>query len=154
MSNSILHDLLTDIRIKYTGKKVTILDIRDIEEKYRFCSIVNFRFDNSAFLRITSFGTGEVTFEDVVVNSNVLNSISDNNDLLFNAQKVLYKLSYGVELVNEEKRYLNGSIEEPSFDFETIRDEVEMLRKKCADLERKLEISQNKPDQMSLFDDQ
>lgn len=154
MSNSILHDLLTDIRIKYTGKKVTILDIRDIEEKYRFCSIVNFRFDNSAFLRITSFGTGEVTFEDVVVNSNVLNSISNDNDLLFNAQKVLYKLSYGVELVNEEKRYLNGHIEEPPFDFETIRDEVEILRKKCADLERKLEISQNKPDQMSLFDDQ
>lgn len=154
MSNSVLHDLLTDIRIKYTGKKVTILDIRDIEEKYKFCSIVNFRFDNSAFLRITSFGTGEVTFEDVVVNSNVLNSISNNNDLLFNAQKVLYKLSYGVELVNEDKRYLNGSIEEPSFDFETIRDEVEMLRKKCADLERKLEASQNKPDQMSLFDDQ
>lgn len=153
MSNSVLHDLLTDIRKKYTGKKVTILDIRDIEEKYRFCSVVNFRFDNSAFLRITSFGTGEVAFEDIVVNSKVLQSISGSEGILFATQKILYELSYGVELVNENKRLLNGDIENPPYDFETIRDELDILRKRCAELEKKLALTQKKPNQMSLFDD-
>lgn len=151
MSNSILHDLLTDIRKRYSGKDVSILDIRDIEEKYRLCSVVNFRFDNSAFLRITSYGTGEVTFEDIVVNSKVLELKGTQEDVLFNAQRILYDLAYGVKLLNENKRFLEGKIDNPPYNFETIRDEVVMLRKKCEDLERKLDAAKN-PDRISLFD--
>ena len=151
MSNSFLHDLLTDIRKRYSGKEMSILDIRDIEEKYRMCSVANFRFDNCAFLRITSFGSGEVTFEDIVINSKMLENYSE--DLLFNAQRILYELAYGIKLSSENKRFLEGKIEPPPYEFETIRDELDKLRKRCNDLEKKLESTTSRPDQISLFDD-
>ena len=152
MSNSFLHDLLTDIRKRYSGKEMSILDIRDIEEKYRMCSVANFRFDNCAFLRITSYGTGEVTFEDIVINSKMLEGFSQD-ELLFGAQKILYELAYGIKLSNENRRFLNGKIDPPPYEFETIRDELEKLRKRCSDLEKKLESATGKPDQISLFED-
>lgn len=152
MAESVFHELIMDIRKRYTGKKVSIFDIRTIEDKYRICSIVNFRNGNCAFLRITSFGYKEVVFEDIVLDTDLIKPFVSIDDLIFKSQCALYELAYGVKLVQSDGSVIDCKIEDPGFDFDSLQDEVELLRKKCSELELKLEAATTRKDQISLFD--
>ena len=152
MIDSPIHELLTDIRKKYTGKKVSIIDIRNIEEKYHLCSLMNIRNDGCAFLRITSFGCDEVVFEDIVINTNLVNKDTSIDDLMFKLNQLLYENAYGVVLIKSDKSIIDVPITMPSYDFHTLKEENNRLSKKCEELELKLESINNKGTQISLFD--
>ena len=151
MANSYFHDVLTEIRKRYTGKRASILDVRNIEEKYHLCSIVNFRNDNCAFLRITSSGTGEIIFEDIVINIELIKPFTNSNELLFNSQKIMYELAYGLKIVDSSESLIE-KIEEPSIEFQTMKEEIKKLIKERNELINKLDYA-TKRNQMSLFDD-
>lgn len=150
MLDSPIHELIAEIRRKFSGKRVSISDIRKIEEKYKLCSFVNVRNDNCAFIRITSFGCGEVTFEDLVFNIDFLKNFKSLEELMFNINKVLFGNAYDVILVDTKENLLNDPIGEPSFNFETLIEENKRLIKRCTELENKL--SNEKNNQISLFD--
>lgn len=152
MLDSPFHELITDIRKRYTGKKVSMVDIRNIEEKYHLCSFTNIRNDNCAFLRITCFGCDEVVFEDLVVNTNIISSTAKPEELMFALNKLLFENAYGVILVDSDKSVIDIPINEPTYNFHTLKEENARLAKRCADLETKLDIANNRGDQMSLFD--
>lgn len=152
MVDSPIHELITDIRKRYTGKNVSMVDIRNIEEKYHLCSILNIRNDTCAFLRITSFGCDEVDFEDIVLNIDIVEDKSDTEKLMFLLNKLLYEIAYGVILIKSNESVLNVPIVNPSYDFHTLKEENERLQKRCNELEAKLESSNNHGSQISLFD--
>lgn len=152
MIDSPIHELINDIRTKYTGKRVSMVDIRNIEEKYHLCSILNIRNDTCAFLRITCFGCDEVVFEDVVLNTAIIKNQSDPTEFMFSLSKLLYENTYGVVLVNSSESVIDAPIVEPSYDFHTLKEENERLLKRCNELEMKLENANNHGSQISLFD--
>ena len=152
MIDSPIHELLTDIRKKYTGKDVSMVDIRNIEEKYHLCSMLNIRNDTCAFLRITCFGCDEVVFEDIVLNTDLFIDKSDVEVLMFSLNKLLYETAYGVNLIKSNKSIIDIPITNPSYDFHTLREENERLTKRCLDLENKIENLTNRGEQISLFD--
>ena len=149
MIDSPLHELISEIRCRFSGKKASIVDIRNIENTYKLCSFVNTRNDNCAFLRITSFGCGEVVFEDLVLNLDLIKKIESHDELMFAINKILFENAYGVILIDSDKQLLNYPIEKPTFDFQTINEEIEKLRKRCLELENK---TSNNKEQISLFD--
>lgn len=153
MIDSPIHELINDIRTKYTGKKVSMVDIRNIEGKYHLCSILNIRNDTCAFLRITCFGCDEVVFEDVVLNTEIIKDQSDPAEFMFTISKLLYENTYGVVLVNSSDSVIDIKIANPSYDFHTLKEENERLVKRCDELEAKLESANNHGSQMSLFGD-
>ena len=152
MVYSPIHELINDIRKKYTGKSVSIIDVRNIEEKYKLCSMTNIRNDNCAFLRITSFGLDEVVFEDVVVDLNLIKEFDSQETLMFNINKVLLNMAYGVNLVESNESVINVPITSPSFDFTTLKEENVRLNKKIEELESKIANLSMKNGQISLFD--
>lgn len=149
MIDSPLHQLISEIRCRFSGKKVSIVDIRNIENTYKLCSFVNTRNDKCAFLRITSFGCGEVVFEDLVLNIDLIKINDSYDELMFTINKILFENAYGVILINSDKQLLKCPIEKPTFDFQTMNEEIERLRKRCLELENK---TVNNKEQISLFD--
>lgn len=113
MLDSPIHELINDIRKRYSGKNVSILDIRNIEDNFKLCSFVNIRNDNCAFLRITSFGFDEVVFEDIVIDLDLIKKFNSQEELIFNISKVLFNLAYGVVLVDSNESVIDIPIIKP-----------------------------------------
>lgn len=152
MLDSPIHELINDIRKRYSGKKVSILDIRNIEDNFKLCSFVNIRNDNCAFLRITSFGFDEVVFEDIVIDLDLIKKFNSQEELMFNISKVLFNLAYGVVLVDSNESVIDIPIIKPDYDFNTLKEENVKLLKKIEELENKITSSSLKNGQMSIFD--
>lgn len=152
MLDSPIHELINDIRKRYSGKNVSILDIRNIEDNFKLCSFVNIRNDNCAFLRITSFGFDEVVFEDIVIDLDLIKKFNSQEELIFNISKVLFNLAYGVVLVDSNESVIDIPIIKPDYDFNTLKEENAKLLKKIEELENKITSSSLKNGQMSIFD--
>ena len=152
MVDSPIHLLLNDIRVKYSGKKCSLLDIRNIENQYNICSILNTRCDGVAFLRVTCFGLKQVVFEDICLDQTPI--ISDTKNLhnyIFNLNKMLYEVAYGIYLEDSNITLLDEYIE-PDIDFHTMCEEIKNLKEKCNELEKQVEkIENNENKQISLF---
>lgn len=152
MLDSPIHELINDIRKRYSGKNTSILDIRRIEDNYKLCSFVNIRNDNCAFLRITSFGFDEVVFEDIVIDLDLIKKFNSQEELMFDISKVLFNLAYGVVLVDSNESVIDIPIIKPDYDFNTLKEENVKLLKKIEELENKITSSSLKNGQMSIFD--
>jgi len=152
MLDSPIHQLINDIRKRYSGKNASILDIRRIEDNYKLCSFVNIRNDNCAFLRITSFGFDEVVFEDIVIDLDLVKKFSTQDELMYNISRTLFNLAYGVILVDSDTTVIDVPIVKPDYDFNTLKEENNRLLKKIEELENKLTSSSLKNGQMSIFD--
>ena len=152
MADSPIHLLLNDIRIKYSGKKCSLIDVRNIENQYNICSILNTRNDGIASLRITSFGLKQVVFEDISVDLFHI-SFDENNphNYIFNLNKSLYEIAYGIELIDDNIKMID-EYRKTDIDFYTMQDEIMRLKEKCVELEQQLK-KDNKGDQqqISLF---
>ncbi len=152
MTDSPLHLLLNDIRIKYSNKRCSLIDIRNIENQYNICSILNTRNDGIAYLRITSFGLKQVMFEDICLDSNhILNDLNDSHNYIFKLNKALYEVAYGIMLEDEIvpliKEYQN-----PSIDFDTMEKEIKTLKEKYDALEEKMrKVDSKEKNQISFF---
>lgn len=152
MADSPIHLLLNDIRIKYSGKKCSLIDIRNIENQYNICSILNTRNDGIACLRITCFGLKQVMFEDICLDSTSLpNNKKDSHNYIFNLNKALYEVAYGIDL-DDSSAPLIDDYQQPSIDFYTMEEEIKALKEKCDSLEKQLEkINNDETGQISLF---
>ena len=150
--NSSFHIIINEIRNKYAGKQVSLLDIFEIEKAYNICSIVNIRNDNCAFLRITSYGLDEIVFEDIVTNLDIVKKhITLYSDLDFEIKKILYDEAYGVLLEKGNDKFLKDFHHKPDINFNTYKEEIARLKRKCEELEK--ENSKLKgTEQQSLFD--
>lgn len=160
MADSPIHIILNDIRKSYSNKKCSMIDIRNIENKYRICSVVNTRANNCAFLRITSYGLKEVLFEDVCLDYSQINAdTSDIHRFIYTISKGLYEMAYGVFLEDVNDRLIDEDVE-PSIDFFSLEDELsrvntelERVKQECSELKQQLsDLQNNKQSQISIFD--
>jgi len=152
MADSPLHLLLNDIRIKYSGKKCSLIDIRNIENQYNVCSILNTRNDGIAYLRITSFGLKQVIFEDICLDSTTLsNNHKDSHNYIFNLNKALYEVAYGIVLEDKNIAIID-EYQKPSIDFYAMKEDIKLLKEKCVVLENTIKkVNNNGKEQISLF---
>lgn len=153
MADSPIHITINDIRKNYVGKKLSLIDVRIIEDMYHICSIANVRNNNTAFLRITSYGLEGVIFEDVVFDfDGVVKREEDTHTFIFNLSKALYDLVYGIQLIDENMPVLKDYLK-PSVSYTDLRKDVKELKEKIGLLELKIKDIQNgKPVQETLFD--
>ena len=151
MADSPIHLILNDIRIKYSGKKCSLIDVRNIENQYNICSILNIRNDGIASLRITSFGLKQVVFEDISIKLSHI-SLDEKNphNYIFNLNKALYDIAYGIELIDDNIRMIEEYLN-PNIDFYTMQDEIMRLKEKCIELEKQLKNNNKVDQQISLF---
>lgn len=148
---SAIHKAINDIRKNYSNSEMSLIDVHNIEEMYQICSIFNTRNDCEAFIRITSFGSGEILFEDIVLNFADLKKDNINfDDLMFHIKKILYKNAYNIDL-KEDKCALLKSYKKPSYNIETFDNTIKSLEQKCRELEAKIRKLE-KPEEISLFD--
>ena len=152
--NSPFHIIINEIREKYGGKEVSILDIYDIETAYKLCSTTNIRNDNCAFLRITCFGLDEIVFEDIVTKVDLIQNDKKMtfDELDFEIKKVLYRQAYGVILLEVNEKMFTSEDHKPSFSFIADKEEVIRLKQKCLELENEIKRLCNKNVQQSFFD--
>lgn len=152
MTDSPIHLLLNDIRIKYSGKKCSLIDIRNIENQYNVCSILNTRNDGIAYLRITSFGLKQVMFEDICIDTATLsNNQKDSHNYIFNLNKALYEVAYGI-ILEDRNIPIIDEYQKPSIDFYTIKEDIKSLKEKFSILENNIKkVNSNGKEQISLF---
>lgn len=152
MAISPIHLILNDIRKSYTGKNVSLIDIRIIENEFRICSIANIRSDGTAFLRITSYGLDEVVFEDVCLDfTHIPQNLIDMHEFIYILNKSLFDLAYGVILVDVSEPLIS-KYESPSMQLFSLEDEITKLRTKCEELEKNVKKLSDDNVQVSLFD--
>ena len=99
------------------------------------------------------------TFVSVVICDDIFSDVSGiigttpvNFSCIFNINKILFNLAYGVNLVESDSSVIDVQITNPSFDFNTLIEENIRLTKKIEELEIKLANSSMKNGQISLFD--
>ena len=152
MANSPIHEVLNDIRSKYTGMEASILDIRRIEELYKICSILNTRNGDTAYLRITAYGLKGVAFEDICIDFAKFHYDTDDvHQFIFQLSKALYEVAYGVCLIDGAD-VLIEELKRPSLDFSNLQKELLALQDRCAMLEQQIAALKSGSKQGTIFD--
>lgn len=152
MANSPIHEILNDIRSKYTGSEASILDVRRIEELYKICSILNTRNGDTAYLRITSYGMKGVAFEDICIDFTKFHYDTDDvHQFIFQLSKALYEVAYGVSLVDGADIIIE-ELQRPNLDFTNLQKELLVLRDRCTMLEQQVASLKSGSKQGSIFD--
>lgn len=147
MIESPLHFIINEVRNKYSGKSISNTDLRKIEYNYKICSILNFRDNNIASLRITSFGIKGVNFEEIQLDLNFLDSQDSLGNKLFCIYRMLYKMAYDIDL-NESRESTLEIDELVKIDFTDIQSKIEKIEASIEILEEKISKANN----TSLFD--
>lgn len=152
MANSPIHEILNDIRSKYTGLEVSILDIRRIEELFKICSILNTRNGDTAYLRITAYGMRGVAFEDICIDFTKFHFNADDvHCFIFQLSKALYEVAYGVHLIDGSE-ILVEELKRPNLDFSNLQKELLALQDRCAMLEQQVASLKSGSKQGTIFD--